>query len=113
MLRRGHVRVAHAEIDDVGAACPRRRLEAVDLGKNVRRQSFYAMTLFDHVPNRSHFPPIRTFLPICASAPANPWPLRAKCGLRAACGAGLLALLDLLCRLDLVRVTPFDHLIDF
>ena len=52
VLGRGHVGVAHAEIDDVGAAGPRRGLEAVDLGEDVGRQALDAMEFFDHVTNR-------------------------------------------------------------
>ena len=36
VLGRGHIRIAHAQIDDVGTARPRRRLEPVYFGKNVR-----------------------------------------------------------------------------
>ena len=49
---RGHVGVAHAEIDDVGAARAGRRLQAVDLGEHIGRQALDAMEFFDHVTNR-------------------------------------------------------------
>src|SRR5262249_16218223 len=49
VLRRRHVGVAHAEVDDVGAIGPCRRLQPIDLGKNVRWKPLDAMELFDHV----------------------------------------------------------------
>ena len=52
VLGRGHVGIAHAQIDDVGAAGPGRRLQAVDLGKDVGRQALDAVEFFDHVTNR-------------------------------------------------------------
>ena len=47
-LRRRHVRIAHAEIDDVGPARSRRRLQPVDLGENVGRQALDAVEFLDH-----------------------------------------------------------------
>ena len=64
------------------------------------------MEIFDHVPNRSYSANL-------VPETRNPIPRRGQCAAQAASGAGLLALLDLLCRLDLVRVTLLDHLIDF
>ena len=49
VLRRRHVRIAHAEIDDVGAPCTGRGLQPIDLGEDVRRQPLDAMEIFDHV----------------------------------------------------------------
>ena len=43
VLRRRQVRIAHAQVDDVGAACARRRLQPVDLGENVGRQTLDAV----------------------------------------------------------------------
>ena len=40
--------IAHAEVDDVGAARARRRLEAVDLGEDIGRQALDAMEVVDH-----------------------------------------------------------------
>ena len=48
VLGRGHVGVAHAEIDDVGAARAGGRLQAVDFGENIRRKAFDAVEFFDH-----------------------------------------------------------------
>ena len=36
--RRGAIRIAHAEVDDVVARGPRRRLHGVDLAEHVGRQ---------------------------------------------------------------------------
>src|SRR5262249_44963071 len=49
VLRRWHVRIAHAQIDDIGAAGACCRLEAVHLTEHVRWQSLDAMEFFDHV----------------------------------------------------------------
>ena len=46
VLRRRHVGIAHAEIDDVGAARARRRLQPVDLGEDVGRQALDAVEVF-------------------------------------------------------------------
>ena len=46
VLRRRHVGVAHAEIDDVGAARARRRLQAVHFRKYIGRQALDAVKLF-------------------------------------------------------------------
>ena len=51
VLRRRQVRVAHAEIDDVGAARACRRLQPVDLGEHVGRQALDAVEVFDHDPS--------------------------------------------------------------
>ena len=48
VLRRRHVGIAHAEIDDVGAPRPRGGLQPVDLGEHVRRQALDAVEVFDH-----------------------------------------------------------------
>ncbi len=45
VLRRLQVRVAHAEVDDVGASLAGRRLDAVDLLENVGRQALDAVEL--------------------------------------------------------------------
>ena len=52
MLGGGHVGIAHAQIDDVGATGSGRRLQAVDLGEDVGRQALDAMEVFEHVTNR-------------------------------------------------------------
>jgi hypothetical protein len=52
MLRRGKVRIAHAEVDDVGARIARRRLRAVDLLEHIGRQAANAVKLF-HGPRGS------------------------------------------------------------
>ena len=49
--RRREVRVAHAEVDDVGAARPRRRLDAVDLLEDVRRQALDAVEIAHRATN--------------------------------------------------------------
>ena len=46
MGRRRQVRIAHAEVDDVGAGIPRGRLGPVDLFEHVRRQTADAVKLF-------------------------------------------------------------------
>src|SRR5262252_4460221 len=94
VLGRGHVRVAHAKIDDVGAAGPRRSLEAVDFGEDVGGQALDAMEFFDHVTNRAGL------LIRGAALSAS----RRK--------AWSLAVLDLLGGLVLVGLAPVDHLID-
>jgi hypothetical protein len=48
VLRRRHVRIAHAEIYDVGAAGTRIGLQPVHLRKNIRRQSLDAVEFLDH-----------------------------------------------------------------
>ena len=50
VLGRRHVGIAHAEIDDVGAARARRRLQAVDFREDVGRQPLDAVEFFDHGP---------------------------------------------------------------
>ena len=44
------VRIAHAEIDDVGAGIARRRLGAVHLLEHIRRQAADAVKFF-HLPS--------------------------------------------------------------
>ena len=46
MRRRRQVRIAHAEVDDVGAGVPRGRLGPVDLLEDVRRQAADAVKIF-------------------------------------------------------------------
>src|SRR5205085_762528 len=46
MGRRRQVRVAHAEVDDVGTGVPRGRLGPVDLFEHVRRQTADAVKIF-------------------------------------------------------------------
>ena len=46
VLRRWHVRVAHAEVDDVGTAGARRRLQTVDFREDVWRQALDAVKVF-------------------------------------------------------------------
>ena len=46
VLRRRHIGIAHAEIDDVGTTRARCRFEQVDFGKNVWRQALDAVKLF-------------------------------------------------------------------
>src|SRR5262245_8085262 len=46
MRRRRQVRIAHAEVDDIGAPIARRRLGAIDLFENVGRQAPNAVKLF-------------------------------------------------------------------
>ena len=46
MGRRRQIRIAHAEIDDVGAGIPRGRLGPVDLLEHVRRQTADAVKIF-------------------------------------------------------------------
>ncbi len=50
--RRRQVGIAHAEIDDVGAAVARRRLGAIDLLEHVRRQAADAVKFFHGCPER-------------------------------------------------------------
>src|SRR5450631_4124325 len=45
VLRRRQVRIAHAEVDDVGAARTRRSLQPVHLGEDVGRQTLYTVEL--------------------------------------------------------------------
>ena len=45
MLRRRHIGITHAEVDNVLAARPRGRLQSIDLFKDVRRQPFYAVEI--------------------------------------------------------------------
>ena len=61
MRRRRHVRIAHAEIDDVGAARARLRLQPVDLLENVGRQApdavkFAVHALVPLTPNQDPMP---------------------------------------------------------
>ena len=46
--RRRQVGIAHAEVDDVGAARARCRLQPVDLGEDVGRQTLDAVEVFVH-----------------------------------------------------------------
>ena len=46
MRRRRQVRIAHAEVDDIGAGIPRGRLGLVDLLEHVRRQAADAVKIF-------------------------------------------------------------------
>ena len=46
VLRRRHVGIAHAEVDDVGAARPRRRLQPVDLGEDIGRKALDPVKIF-------------------------------------------------------------------
>ena len=46
MGRRRQIRIAHAEVDDVGAGIPRGRLGPVDLLEHVRRQTADAVKIF-------------------------------------------------------------------
>src|SRR5690606_27049498 len=50
-LRGRQVRIAHAEIDDVGAAGAGGRLEAVDLLENVGRKAANLVKLFHRSPS--------------------------------------------------------------
>jgi hypothetical protein len=43
VLRRRQVGIAHAQVDDVGAASACRRLQPVDLGEDVGRQTLDAV----------------------------------------------------------------------
>ena len=52
MLGRGQVRIAHAEIDDVGAAGAGLGLELVDLLEDIRRQAPHPVK----IAHRSHWP---------------------------------------------------------
>ena len=52
VLRRRHVRIAHAEVDDVGAPRAGGGLEAVDLREDIGRQALDAMEIFDHGTHR-------------------------------------------------------------
>ena len=47
-LRRGAVGIAHAEVDDVLAARPRRRLHRIDFGEDVGRQALDAVEIVGH-----------------------------------------------------------------
>ena len=49
---RRQVRIAHAEIDDVGAAVARSRLGAIDLLEHIGRQAADAVKFFHGVPRR-------------------------------------------------------------
>src|SRR5260370_8997423 len=49
MRRRRQVGIAHAEVDDVGAAIAGHRLGAIDLLKDLRRQPADAIKLFHNV----------------------------------------------------------------
>ncbi len=59
MLRRRHVRIAHAEIDDVLAAGTRAGLQLVDLLEDIRRQPLNSMKVVVHgrssPPDRTRF----------------------------------------------------------
>ena len=57
MRGRRQIRIAHAEVDDVGAGVARDRLGAVDLLEHVRRQPLDAMKFF-HDPAPSADPPV-------------------------------------------------------
>ncbi len=48
VLRRRQVGIAHAEIDDVGAACACRCLQPIDLGEDVGRQTLDAVEVLVH-----------------------------------------------------------------
>jgi len=50
-IRRRQIRVAHPEVDDVGAVGPRRSFQAIDLFKHVWRQASYLVE-FIHDRNR-------------------------------------------------------------
>ena len=50
MRRRRQVRIAHAEVDDVGAGIARRRLGAVDLLEHIGRQTANAVKFFHEPP---------------------------------------------------------------
>jgi len=50
MRRRGHVRIAHAEVDDVLAARSCRSLHRIHFGEDVGRQSLDAVEFFGHEP---------------------------------------------------------------
>ena len=52
MLGRGQVGIAHAEIDDVGAAGAGLGLELVDLLEDIRRQTPHPVK----IAHRSHWP---------------------------------------------------------
>ena len=58
VLRRGQIRIAHTEIDDVGPAVASLRLEPVDLLEDVRRQALdaievrHCVALFSPAPAR-------------------------------------------------------------
>src|SRR5688500_152637 len=53
VLRRGHVGIAHAEIDDVLAARARFGLEVVDDGEHVGRQTLDPIELVHRAPSRA------------------------------------------------------------
>ena len=97
MGRRRQVRVAHAEVDDVGAGVARDRLGAVDLLEHVGRQALDAMKFFhrprllqpacpagrnstsDPVPRclrAGRRPQRRAFITGCGSRQCPPWPAR-------------------------------------
>ena len=90
VLGRGHVGIAHAEIDDVGAARAGGRLQAVHLGEHIGRQTLDAMEFFDHGTNRA---------------------LDGSTGEASGMLKGLLALLDLLGGFGLVGLAFLDHLV--
>ncbi len=48
MLRRRQVGIAHAEIDDIGAARSRIGLEAVHFREDIGRQALDAVKVVDH-----------------------------------------------------------------
>ena len=48
---RRHIRIAHAEIDDVGPPGARRRLEPVDLLEDIGRQALDAVKIVCHWVN--------------------------------------------------------------
>ena len=53
MRRRRQVGIAHAEVDDVGAAGPGARLQPVDLLEDIRRQPPHAVELAHRIPRPS------------------------------------------------------------
>jgi hypothetical protein len=52
--RRRKVRIAHAEIDDIGARVPRGRLGLIDLFEHVRRQTADAVKIFHFLSSSGH-----------------------------------------------------------
>jgi hypothetical protein len=63
MGRRRQIRVAHAEIDDIGPSIPCGRLGAIDLLEYVRRQTADAVKFFHNLAPAGRIadtPPVET-----------------------------------------------------